>query len=74
MKSIILGLVFLGTFLFLFFLLSIIGLLWVDSYREVIKNGNWFFLYTLFIGSWIPVFPTIEYYDANKEYFNKVFS
>lgn len=43
-----------------FFLLSAIGLLWCDSYVEIIRNPNWFMFYTILLGWWLAMIPTIE--------------
>lgn len=52
-------LVFMGTF----FLLSTIGLLWCDTYTEIIRNPNWFVGYTLLLGWWIALLATHEVYE-----------
>ena len=73
MKSIIAILIYVGTFMGMFFLLSSIGLLWADSYYAVVSNNHWFILYSMFFGWWISLFPTREYYINNEEYFSEVF-
>jgi len=60
MKTLLAILFFLGVFMGMFFLLSLIGLLWVDSYKTIISDNGWFMAYTLFIGWWIAMIPTIE--------------
>jgi hypothetical protein len=72
MKTIILMLVYIGTFIGLFMLLSIAGILWIP-YKEVLKQEGWILIYMFFIGWWTALFPTLEYYSNNKEYFDKVF-
>ena len=72
MKSITLILIYLGTFMALFFLLSCFGMLWF-SYIQVISDEGWFICYTVFFGSWLSAFPTREYYIANEDYFDNVF-
>ncbi len=47
----------------LFFVLSLVGLLWCDTYTEIIRNPQWFFVYTLFIGVWVSIFATQEVYE-----------
>lgn len=71
MKSIILGLIYLATFMFTFFALSFIGLLWNNNYYEVISCPGWFVVYTVVMC--YPVhFPAGEYYYRHKDYFEKV--
>ncbi len=72
MKSIILILICLGTFTFFFFTLSLFGLLWEDSYKAVICNSNWFILYLIIFGWWLPIFPAMEYYHLNEDYFDNL--
>jgi hypothetical protein len=51
--------VFMGTF----FIFSAIGLLWCDSYSQIIRNPNWFMMYTIFLGWWIALMATHEVYE-----------
>lgn len=69
MKSLIAILIFLGTFMGMFFLMSLVGLLWNDSYYAVVSDHTWFMMYFLFFGWWIAMFPTREYYMKNYQYF-----
>ncbi len=64
-------LIYIGTFMFFFFLLSIIGTIWV-SYYTVISEGGWWMIYSLFLGWWIAIFPAMEYYHKHKAYFNSL--
>ena len=73
MKSLILILIYLGTFMFLFFVMSLIGLLWF-SYYDCITSANWFIIYLLFFGSWMSSFPAVEYYELNKAYFERIYN
>jgi hypothetical protein len=50
-----------------FFILSFVGLLWCPSYKEVITNGTWFFIYSLALGWWLAAFSCIEYYEKYIE-------
>lgn len=72
MKTIVLMLIYLGTFMGMFFLLSCIGMLW-QSYVSVISDRSWFVAYSMFLGWWISLFPAGEYYNANKRYFAQTF-
>ena len=71
MKTINLFLIYIGTFISLFFLLSLIGLLWEDSYLEVTGNTLWFMLYSLFIGWWTAGMAAREYYSKHEDYFEQ---
>ena len=73
MKTIILILIYTGTFMGIFFLLSLIGLLWNDSYYTIISTHAWFVTYTIFLGWWLAGLPTREYYMKHEEYFDDVF-
>lgn len=53
MKILILSILWIVIFMLFFFLLSIIGLLWFNTYKEIITNINWFFAYTIGIASWL---------------------
>lgn len=66
MKTLLAILFFLGVFMGMFFLLSLIGLLWVDSYKTIISDNGWFMAYTLFLGWWIAMIPTIEITNKYK--------
>jgi hypothetical protein len=46
-----------------FFILSAIGLLWCDTYTEIIRAPQWFMMYTMFIGIWASLFATREVYE-----------
>ena len=72
MKSLIAILIYVGTFMGMFFLLSTIGTLWTE-YRTVISSDGWFMCYSLLFGWWIPIFPTREYYMKHEDYFSEIF-
>ena len=72
MKSIFMMLIYVGVFIGLFLLLSLIGLFW-GSYLDALSNNIWFISYFICIGWWFPVFPCMEYYAANKDYFDTTF-
>jgi hypothetical protein len=72
MKSLIAILIYLGTFMSMFFVLSLIGTLWFN-YTDVISNNGWFMVYSMFFGWWMSIFPTREYYVKNQDYFSEVF-
>lgn len=70
MKSLLAILIYTGTFMGMFFLMSTIGLLWAESYYSIISDHSWFMIYTMFFGWWIAMFPTREYYLHNQDYFD----
>ncbi len=72
MKSLIAILIYLGTFMSMFFVLSLIGTLWFN-YTDVISNNGWFLVYAMFFGWWMSILPTREYYVKNQDYFTQVF-
>lgn len=57
--------IWLFVFMLMFFVLSFIGLLWMSSYKECISSVDWFVTYTLLIGWWLALIPTIEYYEIH---------
>jgi hypothetical protein len=73
MKSLNLILIYIVSFMVLFFVFSAIGLLWEHSYAAIIGNGNWFMVYGIALGSWLSIFPAVEYYNSNEQYFKQVF-
>jgi hypothetical protein len=73
MKSLIAILIYAGAFMGMFFMFSLIGLLWNDNYYSIISDHTWFMLYTLFFGWWLAMFPTREYYVQNEDYFDRTF-
>lgn len=71
MKSLFVILIYTGTYMGVFFLMSLIGMLWSDSYHAIVSNPNWFMMYSLFFGWWIALFPTREYYMHYQDYFDE---
>jgi hypothetical protein len=72
MKVIIMVTIYLSTFALFFLMLSAFGILW-GSYKDVITSSSWFMCYSLFIGWWLAIFPTREYYLTQEKYFDRVF-
>jgi len=64
-------LIYTATFMGMFLILSSIGMLWSDSYRDILADHTWFMGYTMFFGWWLALFPTREYYMHNQEYFQE---
>lgn len=73
MKSLLAIIIYATTFLGFFFLTSILGLLWIPTYLQVIKSPEWFLIYTLTLGWWVALFPLREYYMKNRKYFRENF-
>ena len=71
MKSLTCILIYIGSFLGLFFLLSLVGIIWT-SYHDVIATESWWMIYSLFIGWWISIFPTREYYLKHIDILGKL--
>ena len=68
MKSIILILIYLTTFMGLFLFMSLIGLIFTaDSYTAIIHNEDWIIMYSIFIGWWVSLFPAFDYYEKYIE-------
>lgn len=53
MKFVTLMTLYAIVFMGYFFLLSTIGLLWIESYKEIISCQDWFYLYSMLIGWWV---------------------
>jgi hypothetical protein len=54
---------FLAVFTAGFFILSLFGLLWYDTYTQIIRSPEWFMTYSVFIGWWLALIPTHEVYN-----------
>jgi hypothetical protein len=72
MKSLTLMAIYIASFILVFFMLSSIGWLFTGSYVETISSHNWQFIYTIFFGWWMSIFPTREYYMKHEDYFQRV--
>ena len=73
MKSLTIMFIYICTGVGMYLALSLIGVLFGESYINCIHNGNWAMMYIILIGWWIPIFPCREYYAANQEYMDRVF-
>ena len=75
MKSIILLGVYLLSFVSIYMMLSLVGLVFSDtSYVDILRNNNWTIMYSLFFGWWMSIFPAREYYLLNQSYLDRVFN
>ena len=75
MKSIALLGIYLMSFVCIYMMLSLVGIVFSNtSYVEILHMGNWSMIYSLLFGWWMSIFPAREYYMINQEYFDRVFS
>lgn len=74
MKTLIMIFIYICTFFGVYSLLAAFGMLVThESFRQITTNPNWFGCYLILIGWWVSLFPTIEYYNRNIEYFKRIF-
>jgi hypothetical protein len=75
MKSISLLGIYLMSFVIIYMMMSLVGLVFSDtSYVDILRNGNWGGIYSLLFGWWMSIFPAREYYMVHEIYFDtKVF-
>ena len=57
--------VYLITFFAMYFILSMLGMVFGHSYKESIESFNWFVMYSIFLGWWIAMIPA---HDTLKEF------
>ena len=62
MKSLAVILTYFGTFVFLYLLLSLFGIIWMD-YISVLRNEGWIIVYSIALGWWLAIFPANEVYE-----------
>lgn len=75
MKSIALLGIYLMSFVIIYMMLSLVGLVFGDtSYMDILHAQPWGMIYSLFFGWWMSIFPAREYYMINQEYFDRVFN
>lgn len=77
MKAIKLSLIYILSFMGFFFILSSCGMIWqkafdFDSYKSIVSDVPWFFVYTILIGWWLALLPTREYYLKHYHYFKEL--
>lgn len=70
MKSINCILIYFGLYLGFFYVLSLATVPF-GSYLSTIQDKNWFMIYSIFFGWWLPIYPVMEYVHRNKDYFKK---
>lgn len=74
MKSLTLLAIYIASFILIFLMISFVGYVFTGSYIYVIRNGTWQFMYSVFLGWYLAIIPTREYYLHNKEIFDKIFN
>jgi hypothetical protein len=75
MKLIILVAIYLISFITIYMMMSLVGLVFSDhSYVEILRMNNWTMLYSMLFGWWLAGMSAREYYMYNKEYFDRVFN
>lgn len=62
MKSLLLILIYFSTFVLLYLIFSLFGLIWED-YLTILRNKYWLFTYSIFLGWWLAALPTNEIYE-----------
>ena len=74
MKSITLLGIYLLSFVIIYMMLSLVGMLFSDAnYIDILHSPNWGVVYSMFFGWWMSIFPAREYYIVHQEYFDRVF-
>jgi len=74
MKSIALLGIYLMSFVIIYMMLSLVGLVFGStSYMDILHGQTWSMIYSLFFGWWMSIFPAREYYLHNQEYLDRVF-
>lgn len=75
MKSITLLGIYLMSFVGIYMMLSLVGLVFSDtSYLSILRNDAWTMIYSLFFGPWLSIFPAREYYLTQEVHFTRVFN
>lgn len=73
MKTIILLGVYLMSFVIIYLMMSLVGLVFLEiSYLQILRDGRWSLVYCVSF-SWMSIFPAREYYLKHEAYFDKVF-
>ena len=66
MNSIKIILIYILTFVGIYFVLSLLVMLFNGhDYLKAISSVEWFGMYTIFIGWWVALFPACEMYQSN---------
>ena len=74
MKLITLVAIYLLSFVVIYMMMSLVGLMFSDlSYVQILRSNNWTMMYSLLFGWWLSGMSAREYYVHHQEYFNRVF-
>ena len=75
MKSIILLAIYLLSFVSIYMMLSLVGLVFSNAnYMDILRSSPWSVIYSLFFGWWLSIFPAREYYLVHQSYLDRVFN
>jgi hypothetical protein len=75
MKSIALLGIYLMSFVIIYLMLSLLGLVFSDAnYVDILHSQPWSAVYCMFFGWWLSIFPAREYYLVHQVYFDRVFN
>jgi hypothetical protein len=75
MKSIMLLAIYLLSFVIIYMMLSLLGLVFSDAnYVDILHSDPWGTIYCMIFGWWLSIFPAREYYLINQSYFDRVFN
>lgn len=72
MKTLFVIVLFFITYIGLFLLFSLLGLIWTSYYDSIMDQG-WFGVYTVFLGWWLAAIPCRLFYKKHKSYFTQMF-
>ena len=67
MKNTMSMVVYVITFFAMFFILSMLGMVFGFTYKESLESRNWFVMYSLFLGWWIAMIPAHDTYTLMQE-------
>jgi hypothetical protein len=75
MKLIALVAIYLLSFVLIYMMMSLVGLMFSDlSYVQILRTNNWTIMYSILFGWWLSGMSAREYYVHHQEYFNRVFN
>jgi hypothetical protein len=75
MKSIILLGIYLLSFVSIYMMLSLVGLVFsTANYLDILRDDAWSFIFCTCFGWWLAIFPAREYYLVHQSYFERVFN
>ena len=67
MKNTMSMVVYLITFFAMYFILSMLGMVFGFTYKESLESEQWFVMYSLFLGWWIAMIPAHDTYTLMQE-------